>query len=410
MPDTDTVSHARKFLRGEQFKFAEANELWKRLKGEDQLSLARQVLRQLREKPLCLSDGAPNDTRTREILCRQEALLTSKDPELDSATRHDEALNLLANEFEFIEDKELGGDEETLGIAGGICKRRWNDLGQLKDLVQAAEFYERAAKNELGDDAYPHINAAFLEDLLAAADRDSLKLNEIGDGYGASDHTSFYEKDVPVLHFFTNVHGDYHKPSDTWDKIDYPGIDRVAALVARVVDGVARRPGALTLRRGVGAPPRAEAAATPGYGAYLGTVPDFTPVEKGVKLSSVRAGSPAEAAGLWDELRSDWLLLDCELMPWSAKALELVRQQYAAANKERLFDELAGLLWGKDTSSNSDSYAAVGARLGMREGAVRVAMHRLRNTPSDGTLVRHSEYGRHRIVEDLVETRPCLRS
>jgi predicted acylesterase/phospholipase RssA len=169
MPDTDTVSHARKFLRGEQFKFAEANELWKRLKGEDQLSLARQVLRQLREKPLCLSDGAPNDTRTREILCRQEALLTSKDPELDSATRHDEALNLLANEFEFIEDKELGGDEETLGIAGGICKRRWNDLGQLKDLVQAAEFYERAAKNELGDDAYPHINAAFLEDLLAAA-------------------------------------------------------------------------------------------------------------------------------------------------------------------------------------------------------------------------------------------------
>jgi predicted acylesterase/phospholipase RssA len=169
MPDTDTVSHARNFLLGEHLQFAEANELWKRLKDEDQLSLARQVLRHLREKPLCLSDGAPKDTRTREILCRQEALLTSRDPELDSATRHDEALNLLANEFEFIENKKLGGDEETLGIAGGICKRRWNDLGQLKDLVQAAEFYERAAKNELGDDADPHINAAFLEDLLAAA-------------------------------------------------------------------------------------------------------------------------------------------------------------------------------------------------------------------------------------------------
>src|SRR4029079_19504504 len=107
MPDTDTGSHARKFLRGEQLKFAEANELWKRLKGEDQLSLARQVLRLLREKPLCLSDGAPNDTRTREIRCRQEALLTSRDPELDSAARHDEALNLLATEFEFIENKEL---------------------------------------------------------------------------------------------------------------------------------------------------------------------------------------------------------------------------------------------------------------------------------------------------------------
>jgi TPR repeat protein len=165
----DTVSHAGKFLRGKQLEFTEANEIWKQLKNEDQLSLARQVLRQLREKPFCLSDGVPNDTSTKETLCRQEALLTSKDPELDAATRHDEALNLLASEFEFIENRKLAGDEETLGIAGGICKRRWNDLGQLKDLVQAAEFYERAAKNELGDDAYPHINAAFLEDLLAAA-------------------------------------------------------------------------------------------------------------------------------------------------------------------------------------------------------------------------------------------------
>jgi predicted acylesterase/phospholipase RssA len=169
MPDADAVNHARKFLRGEQLKFAEANELWKRLKQEDQLSLARQVLRQLRERPLCLSDGLPNDTPTKEILCRQEALLTSKDPELDAAIRHDEALTLLADVFGFIENAELAGDGETLGIAGGICKRRWNDLGQLKDLVKAAEFYERAAKNELGDDAYPHINAAFIEDLLAAA-------------------------------------------------------------------------------------------------------------------------------------------------------------------------------------------------------------------------------------------------
>jgi predicted acylesterase/phospholipase RssA len=169
MPDTDAVSHARKFLRGEQLKFAEADELWKRLKKEDQLSLARQVLRQLRERPLCLSDGLPNDTPTKAILCRQEALLTSKDPELDAATRHDEALTLLANVFGFTENAELVGDGETLGIAGGICKRRWNDLGQLKDLVRAAEFYERAAKSELGDDAYPHINAAFIEDLLAAA-------------------------------------------------------------------------------------------------------------------------------------------------------------------------------------------------------------------------------------------------
>jgi len=131
--------------------------------------------------------------------------------------------------------------------------------------------------------------------ILRGADTDSLQLKETPDGYGASDHTSFYEKDIPVLHFFTNVHGDYHKPSDTWDKLDYSGIERVSAMVARVVDSVANRRMGLTLRRGVGKPPGQGAG---GYGAYLGTVPDFTPVEKGVRISSVRAGSPAEKAGL----------------------------------------------------------------------------------------------------------------
>jgi len=136
--------------------------------------------------------------------------------------------------------------------------------------------------------------------ILAVADagKDSLALKEIADGYGASDHTSFYERDVPVLHFFTNVHGDYHKPSDTWDKIDYAGIDRVAALVSRVATDVARRPASLTLIRGAGKPAAKDSAASPGYGAYLGTIPDFTPVEKGVKISGVRGGSPAETAGL----------------------------------------------------------------------------------------------------------------
>jgi hypothetical protein len=56
-----------------------------------------------------------------------------------------------------------------------------------------------------------------------------------GEGYGPSDHTSFYLKDVPVLHFFTNTHSDYHKPSDDWEKIDGPGLEKVAAIVTDVV-------------------------------------------------------------------------------------------------------------------------------------------------------------------------------
>ncbi len=115
-----------------------------------------------------------------------------------------------------------------------------------------------------------------------------------GSGYGPSDHTSFYSSDIPVLHFFTNVHSEYHKPSDDWELIDVEGLFSVSALVAGVAERVAERPTRLTLQRTEAPPPAREG----GYGAYLGTVPDFAPVEFGVRLSGVRAGSPAEQAGM----------------------------------------------------------------------------------------------------------------
>jgi hypothetical protein len=114
------------------------------------------------------------------------------------------------------------------------------------------------------------------------------------DGFGPSDHTSFYAADVPVLHFFTNTHGDYHRPSDDPERIDEAGLQRVGAVVAAVARAVAHRPMTLTLQRGAGTRPGAGG----GYGAYLGTVPDFSPVETGVLLGGVSPGSPAEKAGL----------------------------------------------------------------------------------------------------------------
>ena len=115
------------------------------------------------------------------------------------------------------------------------------------------------------------------------------------DGYGASDHTSFYLKDIPVLHFFTNVHGDYHNPGDDWEKIDAPGMNKVATIVTDLTTQAANKATLLTLKKGAGKPP---AAASGGYGAYLGSVPDFSPVKYGVKISGVRENSPAAAAGL----------------------------------------------------------------------------------------------------------------
>src|SRR5690348_8037400 len=92
MADTDAVIQAGKFLQGEELRFADATALWKELKAEDELSLARRVIQKIRHEPTSIRDGVPTDAPSKNKLCQQEALLTSKDPELDVATRHDKAL------------------------------------------------------------------------------------------------------------------------------------------------------------------------------------------------------------------------------------------------------------------------------------------------------------------------------
>jgi hypothetical protein len=129
-----------------------------------------------------------------------------------------------------------------------------------------------------------------------AAKRAGITIATRGEGYGPSDHTAFYTRDIPVLHLFTNTHTDYHKPSDDADKIDGPGLERVTKMVVEIVSAAAARPQQLTLRRGAGQPPSATQAGT--GGTYLGSVPDFSPVERGVKLSGVTPGSPADKGGV----------------------------------------------------------------------------------------------------------------
>jgi hypothetical protein len=121
------IDRAHSFLGGEDLAFAETDVLWRTLKDVNELALARMVLQRMRVDPERIIDGIPTDPGLRNELCREEALLTSKDIELDAAVRHDLALQLLANRHD-LDDPNLDGDGETLGIAGGICKRKWSDL------------------------------------------------------------------------------------------------------------------------------------------------------------------------------------------------------------------------------------------------------------------------------------------
>jgi hypothetical protein len=116
------------------------------------------------------------------------------------------------------------------------------------------------------------------------------------DGFGPSDHSSFYKRKIPVLAMFTGVHEDYHKPSDTWDKINVDGVSRIAEFVATIVDSLDRRP-RVTYVEAEAAPMGAIGGGS-GYGAYLGTIPDYVQTDGGVLLSGTRKGGPADVAGI----------------------------------------------------------------------------------------------------------------
>ena len=122
----------------------------------------------------------------------------------------------------------------------------------------------------------------------------NFKIEYSAGGYSASDHTSFVAKKIPVLFFFSGLHSDYHKPSDTWDKINAPSAAQLLNLVGDVALQLAEAPSRPTFITVVEDKP----VSGGGYGPYFGSIPDFGEVKDGVRFSDVRPGSPAAKAGL----------------------------------------------------------------------------------------------------------------
>jgi Peptidase family M28/PDZ domain/PA domain len=122
--------------------------------------------------------------------------------------------------------------------------------------------------------------------------------SEVG-GYGSSDHTSFTTKQIPTLFFFSGLHTDYHKPSDTWDKINAKDAVRLLGEISEIALALADAPERPTFVR-VAINPHAGGVAPGGggYGPDFGSIPDFGGPAHGVRFADIRAGSPADKAGL----------------------------------------------------------------------------------------------------------------
>ena len=127
-----------------------------------------------------------------------------------------------------------------------------------------------------------------------------LKLELSQGGYGSSDHTSFVSKRIPVLFFFSGLHSDYHKPSDTWEKINSEGAAGLLNVVARCALELASDSDKPTFAAVMDSNPHTGVSSGTGggYGPYFGSVPDFGQAENGVRFSDVKPGSPAAKAGL----------------------------------------------------------------------------------------------------------------
>ena len=123
-----------------------------------------------------------------------------------------------------------------------------------------------------------------------------------GPGAGASDDATFLLRKIPSINFFSGFHSDYHRPSDTWDKIDAAGgagvADLALALARQLANRAERPPFVETVQQEQDPHSSGNVGAVSGYGPYFGSVPDFANEGQGVKFAEVRTGSPAAKAGL----------------------------------------------------------------------------------------------------------------
>lgn len=128
--------------------------------------------------------------------------------------------------------------------------------------------------------------------MLENSNTDGLKITKSESGVGPSDHTSFYLQDIPVLHFFSGQHEDYHKPGDDFDKINSEGILQIATLIERIIiDLDDEEKIAFTKTKD-------QSQNNPRFTVTLGIVPDYLFDGKGLRLDGVSEDKPAIRAGI----------------------------------------------------------------------------------------------------------------
>ena len=198
----------------------------------------------------------------------------------------------LANTIAMINMDMIGRMKDRKLVIGGVgTSKEWKDI--IKQANTAQTIQVTATTDQPPVRKIPIVVSSNGRPIMTVDPTGAFELALNEDGYGPSDHQSFYIKQIPVLFFWTGTHNDYHKPSDTFDKINYDDEARILRLVARIVrdvDAAEKRPTYTTAKS---EPPRASV-----FRVYLGTIPNYADSTDGLLIDGVREGSPAAKAGI----------------------------------------------------------------------------------------------------------------
>ncbi len=199
----------------------------------------------------------------------------------------------LANTIAMINMDMIGRMKDQKLVIGGVgTAPEWRSMIETANLMQGVTV--SAAGTTTSARNFPLVVASNGSAIVTSDTSKQFVITMNEDGFGPSDHSSFYAKQIPVLFFWTGTHEDYHKPSDTAEKINYVDQARILAVVAKIVrelDAAQKRPTYVVAKS------RSTGRST-GFRVYLGTIPNYADTNDGLLLDGVREDSPAAKAGL----------------------------------------------------------------------------------------------------------------
>lgn len=184
----------------------------------------------------------------------------------------------------------FSGEENGLWGSNYYSKNSTVDIDSINfminmDMVGRLNEEETLAINGIG-------TSPIWNEVIDKVNTDSLKLVTSESGVGPSDHTSFYLQDIPVLHFFTGQHEDYHRPSDDADKINYSGMVKIIRYISRLLDNLDEEEKLAFTKT------QDSSGNSPRFTVSLGVVPDYLFDGDGMRIDGVTEGKPAATAGL----------------------------------------------------------------------------------------------------------------